>query len=128
LDPTKKNGVKDSEREQTELKSALEEQENLRTELIGPELHSAPQQLQKELDKLKRQNELSKSRKDKCQESINKLNEEINHESQRSVTLSLKFNPEIWSCNLIFKSWNMILKFDLKIGSCNFILKVDREI
>jgi len=73
---------KDSEREQTELKSALEEQENLRTELIGPELHSAPQQLQKELDKLKRQNELSKSRKDKCQESINKLNEEINHESQ----------------------------------------------
>jgi len=73
---------RDAEREQTELKSALEEQENLCAELVGPELHSAPQQLQKEMDKLKRLNEQNRNKKEKLQEALNQLTKEIENESE----------------------------------------------
>merc|ERR1712142_299172 len=74
--------LRDAEREQNELKSALEQQESLCAELVGPELHSAPQQLQKEMDKLKREHEQNRIKKERAQEAANRLSDDIAAETE----------------------------------------------
>merc|ERR1712131_361235 len=79
--------AKDSDREKEELQQAVDEQENLRAELIGPNLHNMPQQLQREMEKIRQANENTRSKRDKLEEDISKLSEKIKDEQ---VAIQLK--------------------------------------
>ena len=74
---------KDAEREKKYLKEALEEQEMLKTQLSSDELFVLPQNIQKDIEKLRRQNEVQKRSKDSLTNEINALIAKLRDDSGR---------------------------------------------
>ena len=62
------------------MKSALEEQDRLRTELVGNELHNLPQQLQRKIDTLRRQIEKDVQNKINVLKTLSVCNSDITKE------------------------------------------------
>merc|ERR1711892_94329 len=81
----------EADREKKYLKEALEEQEQLKNTLSSDDLFTLPQQLEKDIDKLKRQSDTQSKVKERLLAEIDQIEKKLNDESEKLKSKATEF-------------------------------------